>query len=178
MTRPRNVRKWLGNLGVVGIVSAAIVLVPIFEHPAAAQSSWEPPAQQQWSAPPPGVPVYGQPPPPPPVDAARAAMEATQDAQADSNGVMWFFAGCLLGIIGVVIAAVVDPYPPAARMLGKSPEYMAIYTSTYRSVGHSAQLHAALWGLGTVIILYVVLIILVIHDANTASQSSYFILRE
>jgi hypothetical protein len=166
----------LGNLGVVGIVSAAMILIPIFEHPAAAQSSWEPPAQQQWSAPPAGAPVYA--PPPPPVDAARAAMEATQDAQADSNGVMWFFAGCLLGIIGVVIAALVDPWPPPSRMMGKSPEYLAIYTNTYKSVGHSAQLHAALWGLGTVVILYVVLIVVLIHDANTASQSSYFILRE
>jgi hypothetical protein len=176
MTRPGDVRKWLGKLGVVGIVSAAMVMIPIFEHPAAAQSSWEPPAQQQWSAPPPGgAPVYA---PPPPVDTARAVMEATQDAQADNNAVLWFFAGCLLGLIGVIIAAVADPSPPAARMMGKSPEYLAVYTNTYRSVGHSAQLHSALWGLGTVLILYVVLIIVIVHDANTTSTGTYFILRQ
>ncbi|HEY4393412.1 MAG TPA: hypothetical protein VGP64_05095 [Polyangia bacterium] len=175
MTRPGEARKWLGKLGVVGIVSAAMVMIPMFEHPAAAQQTWEPPAQQQWSAPAQGAPVYA---PRPPVDTARAVMEATQDAQADNNAVLWFFAGCLLGLIGVIIAAVADPSPPAARMMGKSPEYLAVYTNTYRSVGHSAQLHSALWGLGTVVILYVVLIIIIVHDANTASQGSYFILRQ
>jgi hypothetical protein len=176
MTRPSDVRKWLGKLGVVGIVSAAMVMIPMFEHPAAAQQTWEPPAQQQWSPPPQGAPVYA---PRPPVDTARAVQEATQDAQADNNGVLWFFAGCLLGLIGVIIAAVADPTPPAARMMGKSPEYLAVYTNTYRSVGHSAQLHSALWGLGTIVIVYVVLIIIIVHDANTASNTApYFILRE
>ena len=175
MTRPGDARKWLGKLGVVGIVSAAMVMIPMFEHPAAAQQSWEPPAQQQWSPPPQGAPVYA---PPPPVDTARAVQEATQDAQADNNGVLWFFAGCLLGLIGVIIAAVADPTPPAARMMGKSPEYLAVYTNTYRSVGHSAQLHSALWGLGTILVVYVVLIVILVHDANTASQTTYFILRQ
>lgn len=175
MTRPGEVRKWLGKLGVVGIVSAAMVMIPIFEHPAAAQSSWEPPAQQQWTQPAPGAAVYA---PPPPIDPARVVQQATQDAQADENGALWFFAGCLLGLIGVIIAAVADPTPPAARVMGKSPEYLALYTSTYRSAGSSAQLHSALWGLGTIVIVYVVLIVIIVHDANTASQSSYFILRQ
>ncbi len=67
-------------------------------------------------------------------------MEATQDAQADENGTLWFFAGCLLGLIGVVIAAVAEPTPPPARLMGKSPEYLAVYTQTYKSAG---QLRAA-----------------------------------
>jgi hypothetical protein len=167
MSKPRNLRKWLGKFGVVGIVSAAMIMVPLLEHPVAAQQTWEPPAQQQWSPPAPGAPVYA----PPPVDTGRAVLEATQDAQADTNGVLWFFAGCLLGLIGVVIAAVADPTPPPARMMGKSPEYLAVYTNTYKSVGHSAQLHSALWGLGTavvvVVVIYVILVVAIIHDANT-----------
>ena len=43
---------------------------------------------------------------------ARAVLEATQDAQADENGTLWFFAGCILGLIGVVIAYVAEPSPP------------------------------------------------------------------
>jgi hypothetical protein len=168
MSRPRNVRKWLGNLGVVGIVSAAMIMIPIFEHPAAAQQTWEPPAQQQWAPPPAGAPVYA----PPPVDTGRAVMEATQDAQADNNGVLWFFAGCLLGVIGVVIAAVADPTPPPARMMGKSPEYLAVYTNTYKSVGHSAQLHSALWGMGTALVVLIVIYVIIIV-AVVKSQPTY-----
>jgi hypothetical protein len=168
MSRPRNVRKWFGKLGVVGIVSAAMIMIPIFEHPAAAQQTWEPPAQQQWSPPPAGAPAYA----PPPVDTGRAVMEATQDAQADTNGVLWFFAGCLLGLIGVVIAAVADPTPPPARMMGKSPEYLAVYTNTYKSVGHSAQLHSALWGLGTAVVVVVVIYVIIIV-AFVKSQPTY-----
>ncbi|HEY6477817.1 MAG TPA: hypothetical protein VI456_14675 [Polyangia bacterium] len=173
MTRPRNVRKWLGKFGVVGIVSAAMVMIPIFEHPAAAQQSWSPPAQQQWAPPSPGAPAYA----PPPVDTARAVMEATQDAQADNNAVLWFFAGCLLGLIGVIIAAVVDPSPPPARMMGKSPEYLAVYMTTYKSVGHSAQLHSALWGIGVVLIVYVVLIVIIVEQANSMSTTIEYVMR-
>jgi hypothetical protein len=171
MSKPRDVRKWLGRFSVVAIVSSAMVMIPIFEHPACAQQQWAPPQQQQWAPPPAGAPAYA----PPPVDTNRAVMEATQDAEADTNGVLWFFAGCLLGLIGVVIAAVADPTPPPARMMGKSPEYLAVYTNTYKSVGHSAQLHSALWGLGTavvvVVIIYVILIVAVVK--STPSTTTY-----
>jgi hypothetical protein len=176
MTRRRDVRKWFGKLGVVGIVSAAMVMIPLFEHPAAAQQTWEPPPQQQWSQPPPGAPAYA---PPPPFDSARAVQEATQDAQADNNGALWFFAGCLLGLIGVIIAAVADPSPPMARVMGKSPEYVTIYTSTYRSAGHTAQLHSAMWGCGVVLIVEIGLLIFLVHQTNTTSGTgTAFILRQ
>ena len=176
MTRSRNVRKWVGNISVIGIVSAAMVMIPLMEHPVQAQQQWAPPQQQQWAPPPAGAPAYA----PPPVDTSRAVMEATADAQADTNGVLWFFAGCLLGLIGVVIAAVADPTPPPARLMGKSPEYLAVYTQTYKSEGHSAQLHSALWGLGTavvvVVVIYVILIVAIVHNTNTTT--TYYILRQ
>jgi hypothetical protein len=164
----------LGRFGVVGIVSAAMVMIPIFEHPASAQQSWEPAPQQQWAPATPGAPVYA----PAPVDTARAVMEATQDAQADNNGVLWFFAGCLLGLIGVIIAAVVDPTPPAARMIGKSPEYLAVYMTTYKSAGHSAQLHSALWGVGAILIVYVVIIIIILEEAKANMMPVAYIMRQ
>ena len=176
MTRSRNVRKWVGNISVIGIVSAAMVMIPLMEHPVQAQQQWAPPQQQQWAPPPAGAPAYA----PPPVDTSRAVMEATADAQADTNGVLWFFAGCLLGLIGVVIAAVADPTPPPARLMGKSPEYLAVYTQTYKSEGHSAQLHSALWGLGTavvvVVVIYVILIVAIVHTTNTTTTN--YILRQ
>ena len=168
MTRPASVRKvdarrWVGTFMVVAVVSGAMIASPLLEHPVQAQQSWQPqPQPQTWGPPAPGAPAYGY--APPPVDAARAAMEATQDAQADENGALWFFAGCLLGIIGVVIAYVADPTPPPARLMGKSPQYLAIYMQTYQSEGRSAQVRSSLWGIGTVLIIGVVLIIVILKN--------------
>ena len=154
MTRPASVRKvgfrkWAGTFTIVAVVSGAMIVSPLLEHPVQAQQSWEP-QPQGWGPPAPGAPAYGY--APPPVDAARAAMEATQDAQADENGALWFFAGCLLGVIGVVIAYVAEPTPPPARLMGKSPEYLAIYMQTYRSEGRRPSSAPPFVGMGTVIV--------------------------
>ena len=100
-------------------------------------------------------------------------MEATQDAQADENGALWFFAGCLLGLIGVVIAAVAEPTPPPARLMGKSPEYLAVYTQTYKSEGKSAQLRSSLWGVGTALVVVVAIWVIIVVSV-TKSQPTYY----
>ncbi len=174
MTRPASVRKvgirkWAGTLTVVALVSGALIVSPLWEHPVQAQQSWAPQQQQSWG-PPQGGPGYG----PPPVDTARAVMEATQDAQADENGTLWFFAGCILGLIGVVIAAVAEPSPPPARLMGKSPEYLAIYTQTYKSEGKSAQLRSSLWGIGTTVVVFVVIyVILIVTVLKSEPTTTY-----
>jgi hypothetical protein len=183
MTRHTRLRKWLGTSVVVAIVSAALALVPILEHPACAQQSWEPapaagqgqgyppPAQGQGYYPPPGQGYY---PPPAPFDSSRVIAQATQDAHADESGALWFFAGCLLGLIGIVIAAVVEPTPPPARLMGKSPEYISVYTTTYKSEGKSAQLRSALFGLGTTVVVFIVLyVIIIVAVVKSSPQTTY-----
>jgi hypothetical protein len=172
MTRPGSVRKvgirkWAGTFAVVTLVSGAMILSPLLEHPVQAQQSWAP-QQQNWG-PPQGGPAYA----PPPVDTARAVLEATQDAQADENGTLWFFAGCILGLIGVVIAAVAEPSPPPARLMGKSPEYLAIYTQTYKSEGKSAQLRSSLWGVGTTVVVFVVIYVILIVTVLKSEPTTY-----
>jgi hypothetical protein len=172
MTRPASVRKvgirkWAGTLAVVALVSGAMIVSPLLEHPVQAQQSWAP-QQQSWGPPQGGAPGYA----PPPVDTSRAVLEATQDAQADENGTLWFFAGCILGLIGVVIAAVAEPSPPPARLMGKSPEYLAIYTQTYKSEGKSAQLRSSLWGVGTTVVVFVVIYVILIVTV-LKSQPTY-----
>jgi len=162
-------RKWAGRLAIVALVSGAMIASPLLEHPVQAQQSWAP-QQQSWGPQTPGAPGYGY--APQPVDTARAAMERTQDAQADENAALWFFAGCLLGLIGVVIAAVAEPTPPPARLMGKSPEYLAVYTQAYKSEGKSAQLRSSLWGVGTLLVAFVVFYVIIIVSL-TKSQPVY-----
>lgn len=75
-----------------------------------------------------------------------AQMDAQRDAQRDANGSMWFILGCLLGPTPIVIAYVVDPSPPMSRLMGKSPEYVATYTDTYREEVKRIRTKNALWG--------------------------------
>ena len=169
MTRRVGSSKWLGTTVMVFVISAAMIMIPEMQHPAMAQQSWAPPPQPM-----PGQPYYA----PPPIDAGRANAEAVADAHADTNGTLWFFAGCLLTWVGIIIAYVADPSPPPARLMGKSPEYLAIYTTAYKSEAKSIQGRSAIYGalttLAVVVVLYVIIIVAVVHDANTTT--TYYVL--
>ena len=97
--------------------------------------------------------------------ATDACAQAQMDAQADVNETLWFFAGCLppasggclLGLWGVGIGAVtslgvigfssfIEPSPPATRLLGQPPDYVAIYTDCYKDKAKSIQTSAAIKG--------------------------------
>ena len=77
---------------------------------------------------------------------AEAITAAKQDANKDVNKPCWFGVGCILtglfflqdpfgyivppsGIIGTYFYR---PAPPPSRLIGKSPEYVAAYTSAYQ----------------------------------------------
>ena len=78
--------------------------------------------------------------------ATDACMQAQMDAQADVNGTLWFFAGCLLGIWGVGAAYVIEPSPPASRLVGQPPDYVAMYTDCYKDKAKSIQTSASMKG--------------------------------
>lgn len=162
MTRRVGSSRWLGTTIVAFAVSAAMIMIPEMQHPAYAQQSWAPPPQPM-----PGQPYYA----PPPVDAARATAEAMADAHADTNGTLWYFAGCLLGVIGILIAYVSEPSPPPARMMGKSPEYLAVYTNTYKAEARSIQGRSAVYGalttVAVVVVIYVIIVVALVHDTTT-----------
>ncbi len=69
------------------------------------------------------------------VDLAPALLQAELDARNQISGALWFGAGCLLGLIGVVLGYVISPTPPAAAMIGKAPDYVIAYSSRYQQVG-------------------------------------------
>ena len=76
---------------------------------------------------------------------AEAAPAAEADANKDVNKLLCFSAGCALSSLfflpspygylvlptGIIGAYSYRPPPPPSRLIGKSPEYIAAYTSTY-----------------------------------------------
>jgi hypothetical protein len=80
---------------------------------------------------------------------AQAEADATSDANKDVNKPLWFGTGCLLsGLvflplpgwsscllppIGVTGTYFYRPAPPVSRLIGRTPEYVDVYTSTYKS---------------------------------------------
>lgn len=82
------------------------------------------------------------------IDAKTAA---EYDAEDDVNTAIWLAAGGVLGVVGnlplgaVAIggAYVYQPVPPAERLLGKSAEYVTVYTDAYKAKSRSLRLIAA-----------------------------------
>lgn len=100
----------------------------------------------------------------------QAIADAEKDVSVDVNGSLWFLGGCLGNITVLVIASVFEPNPPASRLLGKSPEYIAAYTDTYRAKATNLQTTRALAGCltGTAVVCvgYSFLIFSAINDSS------------
>ena len=81
---------------------------------------------------------------------AQAETDAISDANKDVNKLLWFGGGCLLSGLALIptpgtftscllppagIAATYfyKPAPPISRFVGKTSEYISVYTSTYKS---------------------------------------------
>ncbi len=88
----------------------------------------------------------------------QAIAEAEADANKDVNKPLWFATGsllsgltfvplpgvysCLLPPVGLAGTYFYQPNPPAGRFIGKSPEYVAVYSETYKKEKSKLQ---ALW---------------------------------
>jgi len=62
----------------------------------------------------------------------QAIRAAEADAAAHLNKLYWFTTGFSLPIIGPLLSQRNQRSIPGARLLGKSPEYVAFYTNAYR----------------------------------------------
>lgn len=84
----------------------------------------------------------------------EAKSDAEFDAEEDVNTTLWLAAGGILGVAGNLplgAAAIggayfYQPVPPAERLLGKSADYVSIYTDTYKARSRRLQLEAAAKG--------------------------------
>ena len=77
---------------------------------------------------------------------ADAVAAAEQDAKADVNQGVWGAVGFLCSVVAVYAAYFHQPPPPAVRFVGKSPEYIHIYTRTYKAKVRNLQAGPATLG--------------------------------
>jgi hypothetical protein len=94
---------------------------------------------------------------------ADAQLRAEQDAESDAKKVRWFFIGLFGSILGVLIAAIYEPTPPASRLLEKSPEYVAMYTDSYKAKGRRVQVRQSAIGLVVPFVLMILWVILILN---------------
>ena len=83
----------------------------------------------------------------------QAIADAKRDAEASVRLDLWATAGCLGGFFGVLTAVTYHRPVPTVPLLGKSAEYTAFYTDTYRAETQRLQVTPASIGcaVGTVI---------------------------
>jgi len=102
-------------------------------------------------------------------DACTAAQTA---AKANTSGGLWFVAGCLGGVIGLICSYAIVPNPPATALLGKSPEYVAKYTDCYREAAKGVQSRMAWTGCGIAAVGYVIYIIVVVAAVSSTTTTT------
>lgn len=78
--------------------------------------------------------------------AEQAIADAEKDATAHLNSTLWFSTGCFFPLIGPIISQHYQPFMPTARVLGKSPQYVAFYYDAYKVKTKKLQFTWALGG--------------------------------
>ncbi len=76
----------------------------------------------------------------------NAMRNARNDARKDTNSALWFGAGCMLSFWGIAGAYLILPSPKIKSILGKSSEYVAVYTDEYKSEAKRIQTKYAMEG--------------------------------
>ena len=90
--------------------------------------------------------------------AEQAITDAEKDASMHLNRTFWFTAGFFFPVVGTAVSQFYQPFTPTARVLGKSPEYIAFYYDAYKVKTKKLQFKWALFGclLGTPISAYTI----------------------
>ena len=76
----------------------------------------------------------------------QAIFDAQRDAQAAFDERLWYFGGCFFTVSGYFFSQVYYAPVPLVPLLGKSPEYVAFYTDTYRAKSRELRSEAAFRG--------------------------------
>jgi len=87
----------------------------------------------------------------PKTDEQLAIEDAKRDAKAHVNPILWFSSGCFFPIISPILSQFHYGKVPSARLIGKSPTYVAFYVDNYKIAIKKQRFNYALGGclLGT-----------------------------
>lgn len=99
--------------------------------------------------------------------------QAQMDAGIEVNKFLWGAIGFILGVVGVLIAYMVPPSPPAMKLMGKSSDYVMTYTQCYQEKGKSEQGTASLIGCAISGILVIIYYIWAIAFVTSTVSSIY-----
>ena len=78
--------------------------------------------------------------------AVQAVKDAEKDAVAHLNRTLWFSTGCFFPLVGPILSQRYQPFMPTARVLGKSPQYVAFYYDAYKIKTKKLQFNWAFGG--------------------------------
>ena len=86
--------------------------------------------------------------------AAQAVIDARRDAEKDVNIILWTASGCCFSAITYTVAVTRTPDFPINRLIGKSPEYVLLYSQEYQRKTISLQSKYTLigWVTGFVVV--------------------------
>ena len=86
--------------------------------------------------------------------------KAKQDAKADAklSSMTWYSAGFFFGLIGVGASYIANPTIPYSKLLGKTPNYILIYTEEYKKAMRKERTNQAktgcILGIGITVLYY------------------------
>ena len=87
-------------------------------------------------------------------DSQQAIFDANSDVQQHVSGALWFLGGAGCGVFTFAYAVLDTPQVPATRLMGKSPAYIAFYTTEYQSKAKRKRITSSCLGWGVFGILY------------------------
>ncbi len=99
---------------------------------------------------------------------------AHSQAKEDTSSLLWYSAGFVLSYWGIFAAMIIDPTPPVAELIGKSPDYIAVYTDYYMRETKRLQTRAAVWGCSTSGLASVASVVLFIWYCETYGYPNYY----
>ena len=70
----------------------------------------------------------------------KALEDARRDAKSDYNALFYIGVGCCTGVFGLIYEYAEEPEIKTARLMGKSPEYIEIYSAEYYRIARRRQL--------------------------------------
>lgn len=80
-------------------------------------------------------------------DYVKGKMDGMIKGAKSGNGA-WFFSGCLLSVIGLILPYMIDPTLPTEDLIGKSSSYVLGFTDGFNEKAKSANFNYALIGCG------------------------------